>query len=171
MDSIPPNVDNTENFDFLKLGQDCEQVAIRVYQTCPDMQLMYPGGVPQMMAMPAALNNQPFSVQKQVLQMKMDMFNQMLKTFEASKTGSGSSAASSLPDTAPQSGSASSLPDIESTKPGRNGNKIIVVYYEDSTRQTYDSHNATDMHDLRYDQTNEKLETHQWNICHHLLGD
>ena len=37
------------------------------------------------------------------------MFNQMLKTFEASKNGSGSSAASSLPDAAPQSGSASSL--------------------------------------------------------------
>ena len=60
---------------------------------------------------------------------------------------------------------------IESIKPGRNGNKIIVVHYEDSTRQTYDSHKATDMHDLRYDQTNEKPETHQWNICHHLLCD
>ena len=101
MASIPPNVENTEIFDFLKLGQDCEQVAIRVYQTCPDMHLMYPGGVPQMMALPAALNIQPYSVQKQVLQTKMDMFNQMLKTFEASKTGSGSSAASSRPDTAP----------------------------------------------------------------------
>ena len=43
--------------------------------------------------------------------MKMDMFNQMLKTFEASKTGSGSSAASSLPDTAPKSCATSSLPD------------------------------------------------------------
>ena len=62
-----------------------------------------------MMAMPAALNNTPFSVQKQVLQKKMDMFNQMLKTFEASKNGSGSSAAASLPDAAPKSGSASSL--------------------------------------------------------------
>ena len=48
---------------------------------------------------------------------------------------------------------------------------MIVVHYEDSTRQIYDSHNATDMHDLRYDQTNEKPETHQWNICHHLLCD
>ena len=116
MASIPPNVENTEFFDMFKLGQDCEQVAIRVYQTCPDMHLMYPGGVPQMMAMPAALNNTPFSVQKQVLQKKMDMFNQMLKTFEASKNGS--SAVSSLKkwfqrcfiaDAAPQSGSASSL--------------------------------------------------------------
>ena len=106
MASIPPNVENTEFCNFLDLAQDCEQVAIKVYQTCPDMHLMYPGGVPQMMAMPAALNNTPLSVQKQVLQKKMDMFNQMLKTFEASKNGSGSSA---LPDAAPQSGSASSL--------------------------------------------------------------
>ena len=86
---------------------------------------------------------------------------------------------------------------IESIKPGRNGNKITVVHYEDSTSQTYDSHNATDMHDLRYavvhyedstsqtydsynatdmheiryDQTNEKPETHQWNICQYLLCD
>ena len=104
MASIPPNVENTEFCNFLDLAQDCEQVAIKVYQTCPDMHLMYPGGVPQMMAMPAALNNTPLSVQKQVLQKKMDMFNQMLKTFEASKNGSGSSAASSLPDAAPQSG-------------------------------------------------------------------
>ena len=109
MASIPPNVESTEFLDLFKLGQACEQVAIRVYQTCPDMHLMYPGGVPQMMALPAALNIQPYSVQKQVLQTKMDMFNQMLKTFEASKSGSGSSAASSLPDAAPQSGSASSL--------------------------------------------------------------
>ena len=29
------NVENTEIFDFLKLRQDCKQVAIRVYQTCP----------------------------------------------------------------------------------------------------------------------------------------
>ena len=65
MASILSNVENTEIIDFLKLGQDCERVAIRVYQTCPDMQLMYPGGVPQMMAMPAALDNQPLSVQKQ----------------------------------------------------------------------------------------------------------
>ena len=40
---IPPNAENTEIFDFLKLGQDCEQVAIMVYQTCTNMQLMYPG--------------------------------------------------------------------------------------------------------------------------------
>ena len=43
MASIPPNVENTEISDFLKLGQDCEQIAITAYQTCPDMQLMYPG--------------------------------------------------------------------------------------------------------------------------------
>ena len=34
MASIPSNVENTEIFDFMKLGQDCERVAIRVYQTC-----------------------------------------------------------------------------------------------------------------------------------------
>ena len=45
------------------------------------------------------------------MNLKMDMFNQMLKTFEASKIGSVSSAASSLPDTASQSCSALSLPD------------------------------------------------------------
>ena len=28
MAPIPPNVENTENFDFFKLGQDCKQVAI-----------------------------------------------------------------------------------------------------------------------------------------------
>ena len=35
---------------------------------------------------------------------------------------------------------------IESIKPGRNGNKITVVHYEDSTRQTYDSHIDTQCH-------------------------
>ena len=37
MASILQNVGNTEMLDFLQLAQDCEQVAIKVYQTCPDV--------------------------------------------------------------------------------------------------------------------------------------
>ena len=35
----------------------------------------------------------------------------------------------------------------------------------------YWSHKATDMDDLRYDQTKNEPETHQWNLCHHRLCD
>ena len=63
MASIPPNVENTEISDFLKLGQDCEQIAITAYQTCPDMQLMYPGAHACCSKQPACCSKQP-AIQK-----------------------------------------------------------------------------------------------------------
>ena len=62
---------------------------------------------------------------------------------------------------------------IEAIRPGKNRRKQIVVRYDDGSHESYWSHKAADMDDLRYDQTKDEPEpeTYQWNICHHLLCD